>query len=191
MSSLFYIFVFSKPQKDISCLVDCGYTAELLAVHCVCNTGAMFDEDTKNRLDITGSVFCNGDDDCRSAVLDLTVAVASSSSSVAISSDDLLSGLVDHCVPTEFSFSYGYECMANCPMEVLEVVGQQDQLCALDDFSCLDGCMQLAAVQAHCVCNSGSLFDPDPLVSFNAQVRRVRQSSLDNRAMLLYFFCTE
>jgi len=59
------------------------------------------------------------------------------------------------------STSYSYSsasCTSGCSDEVLSAIGEQDAFCAIDDLSCVSGCLSLNLVDAHCECGTGALF---------------------------------
>jgi len=60
------------------------------------------------------------------------------------------------------TYSFSKSCLSECSDEVVMTIGDQDALCAMDEFSlsCLDDCFGAGVVDAHCKCNTGALFAP-------------------------------
>ena len=83
------------------------------------------------------TVFCGASSECREAIVQLILSDAAANSGVT--ADDVVSALVDQCIEFSFSYSFSYGCMEDCPVEVLEVVGDDAAFCALGDLSCIEG----------------------------------------------------
>jgi len=55
-------------------MFGCGFTAELIEVHCACGSGVLFEEELYPSFDMTGVGFCSGSPECRVAIVQFELA---------------------------------------------------------------------------------------------------------------------
>jgi len=55
-------------------MFGCGFTAELIEVHCACGSGVLFEEELYPSFDMTGVGFCGGSPTCRVAIVQFELA---------------------------------------------------------------------------------------------------------------------
>ena len=56
------------------------------------------------------------------------------------------------------SYSFSSSCTSGCSDEVLSALGDQEQLCAIEDLTCVYDCISAGMVDAHCECGTTALF---------------------------------
>jgi len=150
----------------------CEHAGLLIEAHCACGTMTreILFNGSSVAMDVTGAAFCYGNATCRTLVVDLVQALVGSESTGGIGAwgdrSELYSELVLPCVPEDYTYhskengAIDWSCLETCPGDVLSVVGDQDDFCALDVASraCLHACMPQELFELHCECDTGLLF---------------------------------
>ena len=56
------------------------------------------------------------------------------------------------------SYSFGGCSTRFCSTEVIDAIGDQKAFCEIGDVSCVEPCVPVGWIEAHCVCDTGELF---------------------------------